>query len=87
VPFRRLERALLRFRRMRNLQMFASVHAFVTNHFNQKRSLSSRPLFKANRAAYHCSDRTLFTLFFGGGAKSDDFHLDCWSKRTHFLTG
>jgi putative transposase len=67
VPFRRLERALLRFRRMRNLQMFASVHAFVTNHFNQKRSLSSRPLFKANRAAYYCSDRTLFTLFFLGG--------------------
>jgi putative transposase len=67
VQFRRLERALLRFRRMRNLQLFASVHAFVTNHFNQKRSLSSRPLFKANRAAYLCSDRTLFTLFLGGG--------------------
>jgi hypothetical protein len=67
VQFRRLERALLRFRRMRNVQMFASVHAFVTNHFNQKRSLSSRPLLKANRAAYHCSDRMLFTLFFSGG--------------------
>jgi hypothetical protein len=66
VPFRRLERALLRFRRMRNLQMFATVHAFVTNHFNQKRSLSSRPLFKPNRAAYPFSDRMLFTLFLGG---------------------
>jgi len=36
---------------MRSLQKFASVHAPVTNHFDQERSLSSRPLFKANRAA------------------------------------
>jgi putative transposase len=27
------------------------VHAAVSNHFNQERSLSSRLLFKANRAA------------------------------------
>jgi putative transposase len=51
LPFRRRERAMLRFRRMRSLQKFASVHASVTNHFNQERSLSSRHLFKANRAA------------------------------------
>lgn len=51
LPFRRRERATLRFRRMRSLQGFASVHASVTNHFNHERSLSSRPLFKANRAA------------------------------------
>jgi putative transposase len=51
LPFRRWERAMLRFRRMRSLQKFVSVHASVTNHFNQERSLSSRPLFKANRAA------------------------------------
>jgi putative transposase len=42
---------MLRFRRMRSLQKFASVHASVTNHFNQERSLSSRPHFKQNRAA------------------------------------
>jgi putative transposase len=42
---------MLRFRRMRSLQMFASVHASDINHFNTERSLSSRPLFKANRAA------------------------------------
>jgi putative transposase len=41
---------MLRFRRLRSLQKFASVHASVTNHFNQERSLSSRPLFKQNRA-------------------------------------
>ena len=51
LPFRRRERAMLRFRRMRSLQKFASVHASVSNHFNQERSLSSRSIFKQNRAA------------------------------------
>ena len=50
-PFRRRERAMLRFRRMQTLQKFASVHASVFNHFNKERSLSSRQNFKANRAA------------------------------------
>ena len=51
LPFRRRERAMLRFRRMRSLQKFAAVHASVYNHFNQERSLSSRTNFKLNRAA------------------------------------
>ena len=51
LPFRRRERAMQRFRRMRSLQTFASVHASVSNHFNQDRSVYSRPIFKANRAA------------------------------------
>ena len=51
LPFRRRERAMLRFRRMRTLQKFTSVHASVLNHFNQERTLSSRPVFKAKRAA------------------------------------
>ena len=42
---------MLRFRRMRSLQKFASVHASVSNHFNQERSLSSRHHLQANRAA------------------------------------
>ena len=50
-PFRRRERAMLRFRRMRTLQKSASVHASVHNHFNQERSLSSRAVFKQTRAA------------------------------------
>ena len=33
-PFRRRERAMLRFRRMRTLQKFVSVHASINNHFN-----------------------------------------------------
>jgi putative transposase len=51
LPFRRRERAMLRFRRMRTLQKFATVHASVCNHFNQDRSLSRRSLFKLNRTA------------------------------------
>ncbi|MCL5778701.1 IS6 family transposase [Limibaculum sp. FT325] len=51
LPLRRRERAMLRFRRMRSLQTFAAVHSSVHNHFNQERSLSSRDIFKLNRAA------------------------------------
>jgi len=51
LPFRRRERAMLRFRRMRSLQMFAAVHSSVCNHFNQERHLSSRRNFKLNRTA------------------------------------
>jgi putative transposase len=50
-PFRRRERAMQRFRRMRSLQMFAAVHASVSNHFDLERSLYTRPNFKLNRAA------------------------------------
>lgn len=51
LPFRRRERAMLRFRRIRTLQKFAAVHASVSNHFNQERSLSSRSNYKTARAA------------------------------------
>ena len=51
LPFRRRERAMQRFRRMRSLQKFAAVHASVFNHFNQDRSLSKRDHFKQNRTA------------------------------------
>ncbi|WP_373237219.1 DDE-type integrase/transposase/recombinase, partial [Cohaesibacter celericrescens] len=51
LPFRRRERAMIRFRRMRALQKFASIHASVYNHFNQERGLYSRLNFKLNRSA------------------------------------
>ncbi len=51
LPFRRRERAMLRFRRMRSLQKFVAVHASIYNLFNSERTLSSRPNFKSNRAA------------------------------------
>ncbi|TDK54052.1 IS6 family transposase, partial [Antarcticimicrobium luteum] len=47
--FRRRERAMLRFRRMRSLQKFSAVHASVYNLFNSERSLTSRSNFKLRR--------------------------------------
>ena len=49
LPFRRRERALSRFRRMRSLQKFVAVHSSVFNHFNHERSLTNRDQFKLNR--------------------------------------
>ena len=49
-PFRRRERAMLRFRRMRSLQKFISILASVFNHFNQERHIYSRGNFKLKRA-------------------------------------
>ncbi|CAN5311091.1 hypothetical protein BH10PSE2_BH10PSE2_20210 [soil metagenome] len=50
-PFRRRERAMLRFRQMKTLQKFSSVHAAFHNHFNQDRHLISRETYKAQRSA------------------------------------
>ena len=51
LPFRRRERAMLRFRQMKTLQKFASVHANVHNHFNLERHLIDRVTYKARRVA------------------------------------
>jgi putative transposase len=51
LPFRRRERAMARFRRMKTLQKFSSVHASVHNHFSQERHLVSRQIYKERRAA------------------------------------
>jgi putative transposase len=51
LPFRRRERAMLRFRRMLTLQKFASVHASVHNHFPTERHLQTRVHIKQSRAA------------------------------------
>ena len=51
LSFRRRERAMLRFRRMKSLQKFASVHANVHNHFSQERHLVDRQTYKARRSA------------------------------------
>ena len=50
-PFRRRERAMLRFRSMKTLQKFSSVHAQVHNHFNQERHLITRQIYKQRRSA------------------------------------
>src|SRR5680860_88304 len=51
LPFRRRERAMLRFRRTPTLQRFVAVHAAVYNHFNLDRHLSSRTVFRRRRDA------------------------------------
>jgi putative transposase len=48
-PFRRRERAMLRFRQMRSLQKFAALHGSVHNHFNQECTLTNRQNFKDRR--------------------------------------
>ena len=50
-PFRRRERAMQRFRSMKALQKFSSVHAQVHNHFNQERHLVPRRVYKQRRSA------------------------------------
>jgi putative transposase len=51
LPFRRRERAMRRFRQMKTLQKFASVHANVHNHFNHERHLVDRQTYKQRRSA------------------------------------
>ncbi|TXJ10012.1 MAG: IS6 family transposase, partial [Afipia sp.] len=51
LPFRRRERAMQRFRRMKSLQKFVSVHGSVYNHFNQERHLVDRQTYKFRRSA------------------------------------
>ena len=61
LPFRRRERAMLRFRQMRSLQKFAAVHSSIHNHFNQERHLNSRENFKLTRTAALAEWRQLGT--------------------------
>jgi transposase-like protein len=49
-PFRQRERAMQRFRSLRTLQNFSSVHAEVHNHFNQERHLVTHQVYKQSRA-------------------------------------
>src|ERR1700690_712382 len=49
-PFRRRERAMQRFRSVKTLQKFSSVHAQVHNHFNQERHLITRQVYKQRRS-------------------------------------
>jgi putative transposase len=42
---------MIRFRRMKTLQKFSSVHAQVHNHFSQERHLVSREIYRQRRSA------------------------------------
>jgi putative transposase len=59
LPFRRRERAMLRFRQMKSLQKFASLHANIHNHFNSQRHLIDRQTYKAARSAALAEWQTL----------------------------
>jgi len=59
LPFRRRERAMLRFRQMKSLQKFASLHANVHNHFNSQRHLVDRQTYKTARSAALAEWQTL----------------------------
>jgi putative transposase len=50
LPFRRRERAMLRFRQMKSLQKVALVHASMHNHFNSERHLVDRQTCKLRRS-------------------------------------
>ncbi len=50
-PFRRREGAMARFRDIKTLQKFSSIHASIHNHFNHQRNLNRRDIFKQARAA------------------------------------
>lgn len=52
LPFRRRERAMLRFRQMKALQKFASVHAHVHNNFSSERHLIDRQTYKTRRPGF-----------------------------------
>src|SRR5476649_1501792 len=61
LPFRRRERAMNRFRRMKTLQKFSSVHASVHNLFNQERHLVSRQEYRERRSAALAEWRAVMT--------------------------
>jgi len=60
LPLRRRERAMQRFRRLKSLQKFASVHASFVNHFNSERHLTDRQTYKTRRSAALAEWQSLF---------------------------
>jgi len=50
---------MLRFRQMKSLQKFSSLHAAFHNHFNQDRHLINRETYKAQRSVALAEWRSL----------------------------
>jgi len=48
-PFRRREYAMAKFRNVKSLQTFVSIHSSIHNHFNHERHIVPRDVFKENR--------------------------------------
>jgi putative transposase len=51
LPFRRREREMLQFRRMKSLQKFVSIHASFHIYFKQERHLVDRKTYKIRHSA------------------------------------
>ena len=58
-PFRRRERAMIKFRSTKSLQKFSAIHSSVHNHFNQERHLNSHKTFNLNRETARAEWRLL----------------------------
>ena len=80
LPFRRRARAMQRFRRMKSLQKFASVHGNVQSHFNTEHHLIDRQTYKANRPVALAEWRSLMAKICRRAGRSissgDEFALD-----------
>ena len=50
---------MLRFRQMKTLQMFSSIHTAFHNHFNKDRHLIGRETYKAQRSTALAEWQTL----------------------------
>ena len=50
-PFRRREGAMSKFRDVKTLQKFGSIHDSIHNNFNLDRHLNNRETFKQNRSS------------------------------------
>ncbi len=68
-PFRRRERAMLRFRRIKTLQKFASIHSQAYNHFSQERHLVNQELYRKR-----CFPNQLFGDLLDTGAAVHQAH-------------
>jgi len=58
-PFRRREGAMSKFRDVKTLQKFGSIHASIHNYFNHDRRLNNRETFKQGRSAALAESRQL----------------------------
>ena len=85
LPFRRRERAMLRFRRVHTLQKFASVHASAHNHFPTERHLQDRNAYKETRAAALAEWRGLLAVRQVGGVGGTETGSH-WSDSTAIKT-
>ncbi len=50
LPFRRREYAMQRFRKLKTLEKFTSIHSQIYNHFNGERHLNNRQTYKELRS-------------------------------------